>query len=349
MNQIGGILYASWEVLLASGEYLLLGLLLAALLKYFLPEDFVARHLKKQGFASILKASAFGVPLPLCSCSVIPVAFSLRRAGASKGATASFLVSTPEIGIDSFILSYGLLGSVMAALRMIAAFITAVLVGSAINIFDSEEHSSEAETQVASCCQKKKSAEAKPKSLISALRYAFVDLLGDFAPSMSFGILIAGAVAFYLPANYFQAQGYSNITLMFLMLLAALPTYVCASASTPLVHALMLKGLGVGPALVFLLAGPATNTATILVCRKELGFKSAFIYVSGIIIVSLLAGLFSEMFLQQAVSQTLPLSTHEHQSRFAQLAAGVLLVGLLYFSLRKSWRTLASKLFRKTV
>ncbi|MDE5959958.1 MAG: permease, partial [Muribaculaceae bacterium] len=115
-----------WAMLCEMAPYLLLGFLFAGMLHAFLPASFYNRHLGRPGFWSVAKAAMFGVPLPLCSCGVIPTAMSMRRQGASRAATVSFLISTPQTGVDSILATGSLLGWPLALIRPIAAFATAL-------------------------------------------------------------------------------------------------------------------------------------------------------------------------------------------------------------------------------
>lgn len=126
------------EILLLINEmspYLLLGFLLAGLMHAFIPGRYYTRFLSKPTLGSVINAAIFGIPLPLCSCGVIPTAMSLRKEGASRGAVTSFLIATPQTGIDSIIATFSLMGVPFAVIRPIAALITAVLGGWMVNTF----------------------------------------------------------------------------------------------------------------------------------------------------------------------------------------------------------------------
>jgi uncharacterized membrane protein YraQ (UPF0718 family) len=286
---------ACWDILVDSSLWMLLGFFMAGLLRAFVPSDLVARHLGKNQSGNIFKAALFGVPLPLCSCGVIPAAAGLRRQGAGKGATASFLISTPETGVDSMAVSWALLDPLMTVLRPLAAFVTAMVTGLLIDATDKND--SPAQTLIplgpvqgcaSGCCSCSPGASSVWKRFVDGQRFAFDDLLADIAPWFGFGILLAGAITLYLPDDLGRMLPGGGLTSMLAMLLVALPMYVCATASTPIAAALALKGFSPGALLVFLLAGPATNAATMIMVGKLLGKKSAFIYVASIIAVTLL-------------------------------------------------------------
>lgn len=257
----------------------------------------IAKHLRPRRFSSILKAAAAGVPLPLCSCSVIPVALSLRRAGASRGATASFMISTPEIGVDSALLTYTFFGPFFTVYRTLSAFVSAALVGTLVERFGGpEEEAIEPESCGHSCCGSA-SAQGEPArpTLRESLHYGFVTLVDDLAGLLVIGLAISSAVVAFVPDDWFRVvqQGglfAGELSAMILALLISLPTYVCATSSTPIVATLLEKGFPAGAAVVFLLAGPASNVSTMLAVRKSMGTRSMILYVLGLGGVSLLSG-----------------------------------------------------------
>ena len=298
LDIITGVLQASWLLLIEAAPYVLFGFLAAGLLKSFVAEDFVAKHLGHSNFGSVFKASLFGVPLPLCSCGVIPAAIGLRKHGASNGASAAFLISTPESGIDSIAITYALLDPIMTVVRPLAAFFTATVTGLGINLLPAEQISREkpAEEQYSDscgsgCCEKDHpSPQNLRQKLEGGLRFAFGDLLGDIGKWLLIGILISGIISYVVPASFFERYLGGEYSSLLAMLLIGVPLYICASASTPIAAALVLKGLSPGAALVFLLAGPATNAATLTVIGRFWGKRVTAIYLAAIACCSLLAG-----------------------------------------------------------
>ncbi len=297
-DMIIGILLASWQLFVEAAPFVLFGFLAAGLLKALVPEDFVARHLGKSSFGSVIKASLFGVPLPLCSCGVIPAAISLRKQGASNGASAAFLISTPETGIDSIAITYALLDPIMTIMRPLAAFFTATVTGLCINLLppdqsppkDVAEHHSNSCCS-STCCEEHPSLPQNLRQrLVAGIRFAFGDLLGDIGKWLLIGILISGIISYFVPENFFTQYLSGEYLSLLAMLLIGIPIYICASASTPIAAALVLKGLSPGAALVFLLAGPATNAATLTVIGRFWGKKVTVIYLASIACCSLLAG-----------------------------------------------------------
>jgi len=297
-NVITGILFECWNILKEAAPYVLFGFFAAGILKAFIPEDLVVKHLGQKGTRSVLKASLFGIPLPLCSCGVIPVAIGLRKQGASKGATAAFLVSVPETGVDSIAITWALLDPLMTVVRPIAAFITAVVTGICINLIPESKETREKSPQEGCGCssQSKSEAEKLPQKeslgrrIEKALVYAFSDLLKDIGGWLMLGIAIAGIISFFVPVGFVEQYLGGEFSSLLIMLVIGIPLYVCASASTPIAAALVLKGLSPGAALVFLLAGPATNAATMTVIAKHLGKTATVVYTTAIAVCSLAMG-----------------------------------------------------------
>jgi hypothetical protein len=300
MDMMTGLLMGVWHTFNEAAPYILFGTFMAGVIQIFVDKDKIAKHLGKPGFKSVFLAALFGVPLPLCSCGVLPTAMSLRRNGASKGATLAFMISTPETGIDSIMLSFALLDPIMAVFRPVAAFITAVVAGIMENIFGHKEKAPEPpkEEKCPHCSENVGRSDAAGKAhsphygkrFIDGMEYAFVDLLGDIALWLALGIGIGGVISYFVPASFIENYLGRNISAMFIMLIIGIPLYICASASTPIAAALIAKGMAPGAALVFLLAGPATNTAGVLAIGKFLGRRSIVIYLASISICAIAMG-----------------------------------------------------------
>ena len=305
---IGELLYNSLDLYLDAAPWLLLGLIAAGLIKAWLPEGLLNRWLGGRGPWPVAKAALIGAPLPLCSCGVLPAALGLRRGGASQSATVSFLIATPETGVDSIAVSYALLGPVMAIVRPIAAILSAIATGMLTALVPEAAPTPPNPPTTTSCnggCSC--SAQAAPPPSFSSktllgLRYAASDILDDIAPWLAVGILLAGAVATWVPPQALAEWG-SGLPAMLLMLLVGIPMYICATASTPIAAALLLAGISPGTVLVFLLAGPATNLATLAVLRKEFNTRVLITYLAGIAVSSIGLGL-----LLDAMLNTLGLS-----------------------------------------
>lgn len=264
------------ELVNEMSPYLLLGFLLAGLMHSFVPNTLYTRYLSRNSFASVIYSALFGVPLPLCSCGVIPTAMSLRREGASKGAVVSFLVSTPQTGVDSIIATYSLIGLPFAVIRPFVAFITAIFAGQMVNIFENDEC-----TEVIVCKNNNNSNNSASfiSKLKDAFEYAFIDMMEDIGKWLVIGLVIAGLITVLVPDSFFELFKDNSMLSILFVLLFSIPMYLCATGSIPIAVALMLKGLTPGAALVLLMAGPASNMASILVINKVLGRKTLVIYL----------------------------------------------------------------------
>lgn len=302
LNHLLGIFTESWNLFVSSAMYIVFGLMIAGLIHAFIRKDTIGRHLGGNRFSAVLKAALVGIPLPLCSCGVIPAAVGLRKEGASKSATVAFLISTPESGVDSIAVTYALIDPLMAVIRPIAAFITAMVAGIAEIIFGHNQSSVVSDQSPAACCQSPVAnnrvitGDRKPETgdvfsrLIHGIHYAFTKLLADITPTFALGILLGGVIAFYLPESFVTSHLGTGWQPMLLMLVIGIPIYICAAASTPIAAALILKGMSPGVALVFLLAGPATNITSLPVIAKTLGWQSVARYLAAIAACALLLG-----------------------------------------------------------
>ena len=322
-----------------SAGYCLFGIFMAGLLRAFMSDDFVLKHLGKNDTVSVIKASLIGVPMPLCSCGVMPVAMGLRKQGAGKGPTTAFLISTPESGVDSIAVTWALLDPIMTVVRPLAAFITATVAGILVNFIPEDKEMAPAPEPSCFCCSGETEGAhdgTHKHSLLqrmrSGLAFAFGGLLADMGPSLLFGILIAGMISALVPPGFIEQNLGSGMRPMLIMLVVGIPLYVCATASTPIVAALALKGLSPGAALVFLLAGPATNMATIAVVAKILGKRIAAVYVAVIASVALLLGMAVNLLYSMASLSTtgwISAGHHEGGGVFAAVLSLILLALIL--------------------
>lgn len=265
--------------------FLIFGFFIAGIIHIFISEEIVLKHLGKGNFISVIKASLFGIPIPICSCGVIPLAVSLKRKGASKGATISFIISTPQIGADSFLLTYSLIGWIFAVFRIIAAFFTAMFAGLFTNIFSYGNNKKE--NKIMEIKKIKTTIKSRFKTFF---QYIEIELFGSIANYLLIGIIVAGAISAFVPDDFFLNYFNNQFLSMLIMLIIGIPMYVCATASTPIAASLLLKGISPGAALIFLLAGPATNAITFSAVGKVLGKKTLFIYLLSIILITLLLG-----------------------------------------------------------
>ncbi|MCH1920124.1 SO_0444 family Cu/Zn efflux transporter [Shewanella sp. A3A] len=434
---------------LESAPWLLLGLILAGMLKVFVPMSWMNKQLGGHGFKATLKAALFGAPLPLCSCGVIPAAVGLRRSGASKAATTSFLVSTPETGVDSVTVSYVLLGPFMAIVRPIAAITSAIVAGLLVGrdedkaeetaaadataasaqsccssaadtannaaksattfkpatfkpmaatplVHSDNTVSNSAASAESSCCASDKAATAssccstdshqtqkssccssEPKATVSSccsssttktasccssdassgssccgdapvasnatvvqkllqgLKYAATDLIEDTAIWLLVGLFFAALVQTYVPAD-FLAQWGNGLLAMLVMVLVSIPMYICATASTPIAAGLLLAGVSPGAVLVFMLAGPATNIATLGVVAKEMGRRALFGYLGGVLGVALVFGWIVNILVANFGFEVMPQLGEEHRVlpdvivNYSAIILAVLMAKVLY-------------------
>ena len=380
------------ELFLDSAPWLLLGLLLAGILNSFVPMSWMHKQLGGSGSKPIFKAALFGAPLPLCSCGVIPAAVGLRRAGASKSATTSFLVSTPETGIDSISVSYAMLGPFMAVVRPVAAISSAIVAGLLVgrdkeesvinNPANSPVSCSSAKVKVSSCCESDDVKKVSPQKttsccssekesikneaiqtetsdsccseehtpenqkamsfkqkLFSGLKFSSTNLVKDISLWLIIGLFFAALIQTYLPASFLETWG-SGIFAMLIMVLISIPMYICATASTPIAAALLLSGISPGAVLVFMMAGPATNIATLGVVYKELGSRSLVGYLTGVLGGALFFGWLTDYLVQTFNFDVVPLVGMEHQLLPETLTyiSGIILAVLMLNELRKRIR-----------
>ncbi|MCT7947452.1 SO_0444 family Cu/Zn efflux transporter [Shewanella septentrionalis] len=483
------------DLFLDSAPWLLLGLILAGLLKVFVPMVWMQKQLGGHGFKTVVKAALLGAPLPLCSCGVIPAAVGLRRSGASKAATTSFLVSTPETGVDSIAVSYVLLGPFMAIVRPIAAITSAIVAGLLVGRDDDDgkpavksEFKSASDAAVAACCASKSASQSQaikaepvksccsptkdqplapvkaaasccgteshtdceqktePKSAIKmtpmaatssfmtahggsvanvgvmkaektasccasktaesvtpekilvvkkgaccgtsnkaesgthdhsahapqaqgeadsccastqdmatelksqsvlsrvgiGLKYAATDLVRDTTLWLLVGLFFAALVQTYVPAD-FLAQWGNGILAMLVMVLVSVPMYICATASTPIAAGLLLAGVSPGAVLVFMMAGPATNIATLGVVAKELGKRALWGYLGGVIGVALVAGILVNYLVDSFGFVVMPQIGEQHQMLPQWLVAtsgivlALLMAKVVFEKIPRSW------------
>ena len=278
------------ELVNSMSPYLLLGFTLAGLMHAFVPRAMYSRYLSGNNFRSVLAAAILGIPLPLCSCGVIPTAMSLRKDGASKGATISFLIATPQTGIDSIIATYSLMGLPFALLRPFVALVTALFGGILANHVGKNDNIEKADASELCCCANEEKTTFS-KKIRTAANYAYVEMMQDIGRWLVLGLVVAGLITVFVPDSFFSLFADRPFASMLMVLLFAIPMYLCATGSIPIAVALMLKGLSPGTALVLLMAGPAVNVASLLVIGKVMGRKSLLTYLFSIISCAILFGL----------------------------------------------------------
>lgn len=292
INILYNVAVSSWGILLDAAVFVVFGLIIAALLHAFIPSETIVKYMGGNDIKSVLLAALFGVPLPLCSCGVVPTAVALKKQGASKAATVSFLITTPESSIDSIAITYALLDPIITIFRPVAAFITGFVAGVGQIFFGGKEDKTEVQRQECAHCENHgEHIHSLGERLSSGLRFAFVELLSDISRWFLAGILVAGIISYAVPTRIIENYLGEGWLSMIIMLAVGLPLYVCAAASTPIAAALILKGASPGAALVFLLAGPATNAASLTVIAKMLGKRTAAIYLASIAVCAVMLGM----------------------------------------------------------
>ncbi len=342
-----------WLVWGQMAPFLLFGFVVAGILYVFIKPSFVRKHLGKNRISSIVKTTFLGVPLPLCSCGVIPVAASLRLRGAGKGATTAFLLATPQTGVDSIAVTYSLMGGFFALFRPIAAMITGIAGGIIVSIFDRDKsESSETDSSGTiqnpdmsdDACIDKTDASAtlvdsdqntveKPFSKI--MTYSFYSLPRDIGRALTIGVILAGLIGAYVPPELLQKIPGGVLMQMLFMMIIGIPIYVCATSSIPVAAALIMKGISPGAALVFLITGPATNAATISTIWKVMGRRTAIIYLIVVAVFALLSGLAADYLISTQFEYVHQICADD-QLALWETVAGILLILILVNAARPS-------------
>ena len=346
-------LLAAWNLLLDSSVYIIFGLLVSGALRVFLSPNAVAKHLSNGPVRSVLKSALLGIPIPLCSCGVLPAAVSLKKQGANRGATTAFLISTPESGVDSIAISYALLDPIMTIARPLSAFITAILAGITENLFQKKAQQNQGipdlTCPVDGCCD---GVDCDPAvhlhhhsfydKIMVGIRYAFTDVWADIVGWFFLGVLLAGLIMSVIPQGIMERYLGGGIYSMLIMLVIGIPIYICATASTPIAAAMILKGVSPGAALVFLLAGPATNVTSLTVLLGILGKRATAIYLGALGMMSVALGLALDY-----VYRLLSISPYASIGKAAELVPEWVQIGgtvfLIAVSIRPLWSIAASK------
>jgi len=353
----------------AMAPYILFGLLFAGVLHEVVPETLVTKHLGRENIFSVIKATLFGIPLPVCSCGVIPLATSIKKSGASKGATLSFLISTPITGVDSILATYGMFGWIFTIYRVITSMVVAMVAGILTNLFDKDilkkpevakplftatqnpqanatmmnsfsATPAQKMEETQSCCSSGSCCDSDKTSgfsIIKALKYAFVTLLGDIAKPLFWGLIIGALISVAIPQNLSDILVEYSWFSYLIVIAIAVPMYVCATASLPIAAALMLSGVSAGAAFVFLSAGPATNTVTIGVVKKMLGTKSLYIYLGTIIFGSITFGLGLDYIFSASDINPASLVHMQEEASVIMILSSIVLWGFIVYFLVKPY------------
>lgn len=311
---------AFWQITLEMAPWLLLGFLLAGVLHVYFPFERMKSILGKKSFFTNLKAALLGVPLPLCSCGVIPTGISLYNNGASPGATNTFLISTPQTGVDSILASYAMLGAPLAIARPIIAFISGLIGGGFTDLLVPHQHKTQ---------QKKSHDHDQSSKFMRIIRYGFVTMIEDLAKWLLIGIALASLVSILIPNDFFTRFSDNPLLEIFAVLLFSIPLYVCATGSIPIALALMLKGLSPGAAMVFLMAGPATNIATLTILNKTVGRKMTVVYLLSIVGTAVLFGFLLNFIQASGWIDFMPAFSMAHHDHHSTSMLGTILGAIL--------------------
>lgn len=331
MDYISSFVHSFVDMYIDMSFYIMIGLLVVGFLNTYVKREKILKHLGTDKFSSVIKASLAGVPLPLCSCGVVPTALELKRGGASNGAVISFLISTPQTGVDSIAATYSMMGIVMAVYRPIAAFSSGVFGGALVNLFAKNEKIN-VDMEITSCCSEKTSdsesccsqttepcccaKEPVPSvccgnehshdgvtennKVKSSLKYAFCDFLDEISTHFMIGLFLASLISAFIPSDFFVNLGMNKgILAMIGMVLIGVPMYICSTSSIPIALSLVEKGLSIGSGFVFLFTGPVTNIASIMMLASVLGKKLTSIYIGIVIGFSLFFGLLLDLLVEQ--------------------------------------------------
>jgi len=357
---------AIFELSNAMAPYILFGLIFAGILHEFVPDTLVSKHLGSNSILSVIKATIFGVPLPVCSCGVVPLATSIKKSGASNGSTLAFLISTPITGVDSILATYGMFGWAFTIYRVITSMIISMIAGILANFYGDKEEAPKPKPAFSMAAPKKSPANAMSFSAVTTakpvkeescsdgsccsssngakerdtcgivkntLSYSFSTLLKDIASPLLVGLLLGALITVAVPDNLSEILTEYNWMSYLIVIAIAVPMYVCATASLPIAAGLMLAGVSPGAAFVFLTAGPATNTVTIGVVKKMLGSKTLYIYLGTIIVSSIIFGLGLDSILKDINIQEM-VHMHENATLLDILSSIVLWVFVLYYILK---------------
>ena len=322
---------AFWMVTCMMAPWLLFGFFAAGILSVFFSPVYIYKHMGKPGLKSIFKAALFGVPLPVCSCGVIPITVSLKKQGAGRGAAGAFLISTPQTGLDSFFATYAMLGWFYAIFRPVIAFITGITGGLLMETFGGDKN---AEEHQAAAPSKDKRPRGL-KAVASIFHYGFIKLLGDISLALLTGLILAALIHLFVPSDFGAKYLQSDWLAIPAMLLFGIPLYVCSTASIPIAASLIVKGISPGAALVFLITGPVTNITTITIMAKVLGRKAVVIYIGTVAVMAIIAGIILNLFHIPLPVLDIIRAGGEMKINLLQKICSIILLALMAFAILK--------------
>lgn len=340
---ISAFFYSFAGILNQMSPYILLGFLIAGLLHVFVRPSTMARHLAGRGWKPVVKAALLGIPLPLCSCGVLPTAVSLRRRGASRAAATSFLIAAPQTGVDSIAATYSLLGLPFALIRPIAALAGAFAGGIAVDKTASGDMADDIAECSDGCHTDAAEADELPTGFFArlgaAVKYGLVDMVASVGKWLVIGLVVAALITVFIPDSLFTGLSDYPLLAMLAVVAVAVPMYVCATGSIPIALSLMAKGLSPGIAFVMLMAGPAANFASIMILGRTLGRRATAVYVGSVVVTAIAFGLAIDLLLPAswfAVGNAATAACHSHAFGIFDTACSALLVGLLIYAAIKN-------------
>ena len=343
LNILRDFFLETYRLFIEISPYLLLGFFFAGLLHTLLGEKYIRKHFSRSGIWSTIKAAIFGIPLPVCSCGVIPLAESMRKDGASKSAAMTFLVSTPSSGVDSIFATYALMGPIFAIFRPIASFFSGIMVGIVTHFGGGKKENGIAASPEA----ENNNSGPRKKSFKQAFNYGFEVIPSEIAKWLIVGVVIGGAISSLVPADFGAKYLGSPLLNYVMILLISIPIYVCATGSIPIAASLIAKGVLPGAALAFLIAGPATNTVTISFVYKRMGKKITALYIISIVVVSLTSGLIFDLIWKSTpMDMGLITAGGKFIPQFIKIASAIALLILLInskYDLRRLFRKMSKE------
>jgi hypothetical protein len=336
MEFIFNFLQNFWELSIMIGLYILIGLIFVGIVHLYVSEDWIKKHLGEDNKFSAIKGALYGIPLPLCSCGVIPLATSLRQKGASKKAVTSFYITTPMTGVDSIIATYGVFGLPMAIIRVISSFISGVIAGSFVKESYDGIQQEEEKKSCCSSCGCSSNEPVKENKLKKAFDYSVNEVFSDLAKPMFYGLVLATLFILLIPNNGIEFLNNNLFIAYALVFLVALPLYVCSISAIPIALSMLAVGVSPGVAFIFLAAAPATNIITAGIIKKILGTDVLIVYLISIVLVTISFALMVDfVFPKEWFVYTLDALENESKSILDLGGAVIFLITMFYFVIKQ--------------
>lgn len=336
MEFIFNFLQNFWELSIMIGLYILIGLIFVGIVHLYVSEDWIKKHLGEDNKYSAIKGALYGIPLPLCSCGVIPLATSLRQKGASKKAVTSFYITTPMTGVDSIIATYGVFGLPMAIIRVISSFISGVIAGSFVKESYDGIQQEEEKKSCCSSCGCSSNEPVKENKLKKAFDYSVNEVFSDLAKPMFYGLVLATLFILLIPNNGIEFLNNNLFIAYALVFLVALPLYVCSISAIPIALSMLAVGVSPGVAFIFLAAAPATNIITAGIIKKILGTDVLIVYLISIVLVTISFALMVDfVFPKEWFVYTLDALENESKSILDLGGAVIFLITMFYFVIKQ--------------